>query len=319
MPPRPADVGRFTKLGRSDIDAVCAAFGVGPVADFEEIAAGTINSNYAVRTDTGLLFLRVNEGKAERDVVYEAELVEELSARGVSTPAPHRAIDGRPFAILRDRYVSLFDWVDGDHRSAEDVSALDARAVGRALATLHAAGADLTERFDRSGIYTFADIVQRLVSIRGTDDPELSDAISILSDEAEWLAAQRDVRLAAPRGIIHGDLFRDNVLFCGDTLTGLIDFEQASIGSLAYDLAVCINAWCYTYRFNDELSAALVSGYSEIRELTAQDRAALPVELRAAAMRFTVTRITDVYLPGVSLPGKDFRRFLARLTELRGT
>lgn len=312
-------MGRFTQLCADDIERACAAFGVGDVIGFDEIVAGTINSNYAVRTPGGRLFLRVNEGKSERDVVYEAELVDALAARRVPTPRPHRAADGRPFAVLDGQYVSLFDWVDGDHRSVESVTAQDAHAVGRALALLHRAGAEIAGDFDRAGIYTFADIVARLDSFRDSSDPELADAIAIVSDEAKWLEARAGVRSAATRGIIHGDLFRDNVMFEGEALTGMIDFEQASTGSLAYDLAVCINAWCFSDRFVEDRMTAMEAGYESIRPLTAEDRAALPVELRAAAMRFTVTRITDVYLPKVELPGKDFHRYLARLTAWRST
>jgi len=97
----------------------------------------------------------------------------------------------------------------------------------------------------------------------------------------------------------------------------LLDFEQASTGALVYDLAVCINAWCFVDDFDPALIEALVAGYQQVRPLDPGERALLPVEARAAAMRFTVTRITDVYLPGVDLPGKDFRRYLRRLERLR--
>src|SRR5262249_31525665 len=144
-------------------------------------------------------------------------------------------------------------------------------------------------------------------------------------------AAAAPIRGAAARGIIHGDLFRDNVLWDGPRLVAILDFEQASGGSFAYDLAVCLNDWCWrpgpdragpeepqrggpreVNGVNRVLVGALLAGYQRRRPLPDADRAALPVEMRAAAARFTITRITDVYLARVDNPEKDFRAFLAR-------
>ena len=132
-----------------------------------------------------------------------------------------------------------------------------------------------------------------------------------------WYTLQ--VRHSVTTGIIHGDLFRDNVLWQDGRLVAILDFEQASGGSLAYDLAVCINDWCWSSgQPRIELARALIDGYSRVRLLTDGDRAALPYEIRAAATRFTITRITDVYLARVPNPDKDFRAFLARVEAWRG-
>jgi homoserine kinase type II len=322
-------VARFTQLDDAEVRALAAAFGVGPLTGWREVPAGTINSNFEVATAVGRFFLRINEGKAEADVAYEAELVAALAARGVATPLPLRAVaDGRPYVAFGRRFASLFPWVDGRHRELGEVTPADAGAVGAALARLHRAGLELGPAHRRDGIYTFAAICERFAGLRGSADPELEPAITAIADEIEWLEARAAERAAAPRGIIHGDLFRDNVLFTPAGAASLIDFEQASTGALIYDLAVCVNAWCFTPRsaslrsglvgaFDDSLIAALVAGYEELRPLAAAERALLPVEARAAAMRFTVTRITDVYLPGIEQPGKDFRRYLARLQQLR--
>jgi homoserine kinase type II len=108
------------------------------------------------------------------------------------------------------------------------------------------------------------------------------------------------------------------VLWDGDRISAILDFEQASGGSLAYDLAVCINDWCWTGAPRIELAVALIAGYERVRPLTEGDRVALPIELRASAARFTITRITDVYLAKVANPEKDFRAFLARCEAWRG-
>ncbi len=313
-------MARLTRLDDADVRALAQAFGLGEVASWGEVPAGTINSNYQVEAGGRRWFLRVNEGKSEADVRYEAELVGELAARGVATPRPITAA-GAPLVERRGRWVSVFPWVVGSQRELGALRPADARAVGAALARLHRAGAGLAERFAREGIYTTAHIAARVESLAGDPraaaDRDVARALSDARDELAWLAERAGERARAPRGVIHGDLFRDNVLFAGDHLAALLDFEQASVGAWVYDLAVCANAWGYLEDVVPELVAALLAGYAAVRPLEPVERDLLWVELRAAAVRFTVTRITDVHLPGADLPGKDFRRYLARLHRWR--
>ncbi len=313
-------MARLTRLDDADVRALAVAFGLGEVAAWGEVPAGTINSNHWVEAGGRRWFLRVNEGKSEADVRYEAELVAELAARGVATPRPVTA-GGAPLVERNGRWVSVFPWVAGSQRELGAVRPSDARAVGAALARLHRAGAGLAVRFAREGIYTTAHIAARVDALaadpRATGDPDLARALADARDEMAWLSERAGERARAPRGVIHGDLFRDNVLFAGDDLTALLDFEQASLGAWIYDLAVCANAWCWVDDVLPELFAGLVNGYAAVRALEPVERELFPVELRAAAVRFTVTRITDVYLPGADLPGKDFRRYLARLHRWR--
>ncbi len=309
---------RLTELDRAAIEEIAAAFALGEVRGFHPIDAGTINSNYRVDAAAGRHFLRVNEGKGEAAVAYEAELVGALAGAGVTTPVPLSGPDGLGYLRHRGHLVSVFPWVDGGHRSAGRVSVADAARVGAALADLHRAGLGLPARLHRAeSIYTTADIERRFAGIRELDDPELAEVIELVGAEIEWLEQQATLRAAARRGIIHGDLFCDNVLFDGDRLVALLDFEQASEGSLAYDLAVTLLAWCYGDDFEPATMAAMVAGYRRRRSIDPAEERALYVESRAAAMRFTVTRITDVYLPGRAIAGKDFRRYLARLVRLR--
>lgn len=313
-------MARLTRLDDADVRALADAFGLGEVAAWGEVPAGTINSNHWVEAGGRRWFLRVNEGKSEADVRYEAELVAELAARGVATPRPVTA-GGAPLVERNGRWVSVFPWVAGVQRELGGVRTSDARAVGAALARLHRAGAGLAVRFAREGIYTSAHIAARVDAVssdpRAAADPDLARALADARDEMAWLAERAGERARAPRGVVHGDLFRDNVLFVGDDLAALLDFEQASLGAWIYDLAVCANAWCWEEDVVPELFAGLANGYAAVRPLDPVERALFPVELRAAAVRFTVTRITDVYLPGADLPGKDFRRYLARLHRWR--
>ena len=307
-------VGTFTKAGADELAPLAIAFGLGELERHRAIEAGTINSNYELVTTRGRFFLRINEGKREADVAWEAALVTALAAAGVATPPPLVArATNLPYAPFSDgKWVSVFPWRDGHHVSA--VTAAHARAFGGALAELHVAGLALPFSWRRPSIYDHDHIVARFESFAQTRDRELAHAIAILGEE---LAIARDampIRARATQGIIHGDLFRDNVLWQAERIAAILDFEQASGGSLAYDLAVCINDWCYPAL---DLARSLVAGYEHVRPLPAADREALPYEIRAAAARFTITRITDVYLANVPNPAKDFRDFLSRCEAWR--
>ena len=308
----------FTILDDADLAVIAAVFDIGRLARGHAIEAGTVNSNYALHTDRGRYFVRVNEGKTTRAVRYEAELVAALASAGTPTPVPLGTATGERYCIHRGKLVSVFPWVRGTHRSSGAVTAADAHAVGAALGQLHLVGLELADQFAHASIYTTDRIAERFRGFRDSNDPELTVAIESIGEELAYLSDHAADREAAPRGIIHGDLFADNVMFDGDRISALIDFEQASTGTLVYDLAVCLNAWCYGEAFDSQLVTAMLIGYRSVRELDRAERRSLLVEARAAAMRFAVTRITDVYLPGVELAGKDFRRYLDRLACWRG-
>ncbi len=321
------DVGTFTQLGDRDMAELAVAFGLGTVVAHRPIVDGTINSNFRVETvgdqdhphaETRTTFLRVNEGKSENDVGYEAKLVEALAAGGVPTPAPLPARDGRRYVAHGGKWVSAFPWRPGRHYAADEITPAIAYALGAALAKVHLVGFDLPGEWRRASIYDHAHLVRRFRGFEGTADPQLADAIRLLRDELAEAERARSARTDATHGIIHGDLFRDNVLWDGGEIIAILDFEQASGGSVAYDLAVCINDWCWTGAPRFDLAAGLLEGYGSIRSLPEVDRAAVVIEVRAAATRFTITRITDVYLAKVPNPEKDFRAFLARVEAWRG-
>jgi homoserine kinase type II len=313
-------VGLFTRLGDGELAAITAAFGLGALQRVQPILAGTINSNFAVETDRGPWFVRVNEGKALADVAWEAQLVAALAAAGVATPPPVAALDGRPYAQLggTDKWVSVFPWRVGRHLGSDEITASVAAEFGAALAGFHRAGLELPVAWRRASIYDHDHLVARHARFEASADPVLAPAIAVLRDELAVATAAAAVRTQATHGIIHGDLFRDNVLWDAGHIVAILDFEQASGGSLAYDLAVCINDWCWNGAPRLDVAAALLEAYQRVRPLTAADREALVIEVRSAAARFTITRITDVYLARVYNPDKDFRAFLARCDAWRG-
>jgi homoserine kinase type II len=319
---------------------------------------GTINSNYRLETSEGPIFLRINEGKSDADVRYEADLIWHLGQRGVPTPSIWRTRRGEPFTRLPDpqggphRQVTLMRWVEGDDRTEDQIGPEEARSIGALLGRLHRA----TETFrrGRAGIYTLSHIGERIARLRA--EPRVPDGtVEYLQREAERLRARRASGL--PTWVGHSDLFPDNVLFsrCArrrHEVAWILDLEQAATIPLIYDVAVALLSFCapasrlpspgpgpgedgpavsdaHRGPMLAERAAALLAGYNEVRPLTSAEREGLYEELRFAALRFTVTRLTDVHLrrqpgpgPSASSAGeegahsKDYREFLRRLELL---
>lgn len=306
-------VALFTDLAPGQLLEIGERYFIGAPLETRAIAAGTINSNFYLRAAGGEFFLRVNEGKSLEDVAWEAQLVTWLAHHGFPTLAPITGADGVGYLEFHGKYLSLFPWRSGHHLAPSEVTSAHARCVGEALGQLHRLGELAPPTWRRRSIYDQPHLRARFERLVALSDPFLRRAMDVLHRAmAEAEQAER-LRSAATLTLVHGDLFRDNVLWDGERLVAILDFEQASGGSAAYDLAVCLNDWCWDGGARPDLVDALLQGYQSERPLTAPDRAALPIEVRAAAMRFTITRITDVYLARVNNLEKDFRDFLARL------
>ncbi|HEY8924928.1 MAG TPA: homoserine kinase [Polyangia bacterium] len=307
----------FRSLGSDDVREILALYGLTYVGH-TAIAVGTVNTNVKVETGEGTRFLRINEGKSVEDVAREAAIVEHVAARGVSTPAPFRTKEGGAFGTWQGQIVSLFPWRGGRTLPRSEVQPVHARAAGEALARLHLAGESFPDH--RPGRYEPDEIDRRLARIQTVagSDPALAAAVEALGPELDSLATARVTGL--PQGLIHGDLFLDNVLYEQDRLAALLDFEQASWGRLAYDLAVTLLAFAFGREdFRPEMVEALLAGYVALRPVTPAERDGFGAELRFVACRFAVTRITDVYLKRAAgaAPGKDFRRYLLRLDRVK--
>jgi homoserine kinase type II len=301
-----------TQLSADQLSDFASRYGLGDYIDGEAIDAGTINSNYSVSTQKGRYFLRVNEGKSEDDVSWEAELVSRVAAASIPTPVPLE-VDGRRYLRWNEKYISVFPWVQGTHRRRDWVSPRDVAGVSAALADLHRV--DWSGMPEREGIYTLRHIDERLAGIDPAGDIELAENLSELRAELDY---QRELAPLPGRGVIHQDLFRDNVLFDGKWIAALLDFEQACIGEFLYDLAVVINAWCFgDHGFMKGLVCAAIGAYQERAGVDLDIESALYPQCRRAAARFAVTRITDVYLVGDNDPEKDYRRYVRRLSAWR--
>ncbi len=306
-----------TQLDDLAIRQIASAFELGYVRDWRPVAAGTINTNYALHTEVGAFFLRVNEGKSLSEVLYEVAVVEHWAANEVPTPLPLLSQAGTRFVLREGKYISVFPWLPGSQVDSMTIGVSHCQSLGRHMARLHRTGRQANGKLQVDSRYSESHLRELFETIATSEDPVLAKAIALLREELEWLASQSATRASLERGLIHGDLFPDNVLIEGDTIVWLLDFEQACYGTLIGDLAVAVNSWCFAEAFEPARMQALLEGYCSELGIEGVDKDALHIELRASAARFTITRISDVYLPGLKVQGKDFRRFLMRLAHWR--
>ncbi len=309
----------YTPIELAAARALARRFGVEATA-VTPIAAGSVNSNYRLESVTGASYLlRIYEEASAADAETEARLLRRLAAAGLPTPCPLPRCDGAGVSVPASdapgqRPVSLFPWRDGDMLCQARVTPPAATRVGAALARTHLALAGADEsRPDRFG----PDALRaRLRTIAAAPDPSLGQMVPVIDARLARAATALDPTL--PRGIVHGDLFRDNVLWRDGVIVALLDFESAAEGSFAYDLMVTVLAWCYGDDLDLALVRSMLDGYQGVRPLSARERQALGPEGRMAALRFTVTRITDFTLrPAREAHAmKDWRRFWARLARL---
>lgn len=286
------------------------------VASVEGIPAGSVNSSYALHLDDGTrVFLRLYETRTLDAAAEETRMLAHLAREGVPTPdaLPRTDDPSRAIVAYEGKPAAVFPWSEGEPVCQRAVTAAHTRRVGEGLARVHRAGASFRDPPpDRFALYHLA---ERLAKIDTESlPPALKADVAMLTRKVEALRGEAP---CTPGALIHGDLFRDNVLWQGDRLSALIDFESASWGSGAFDLMVTALAWCYGDALDLGLVRAMVTGYRSVRDLTETERAELHRAARTAAVRFAVTRVTDFELrPRGTGVFKDYRRFVARLAAI---
>jgi len=280
----------YTEVNDEALGAFLEGYDLGRVVSFKGIAEGVENSNFLMRTEAGQFILTLYEKRVkEADLPFFVGLMEHLSKRGVICPQPVRAKNGEALGRLAGRAAAIVTFLDGlwiRRPRAEHCG-----QVGEALARMHEAGLG------------FALTRANALSIDGW--PALFAAAEARADEvAPGLAAETAAELAAlkaawpaglPGGVVHADLFPDNVFFLNDKLSGLIDFYFACNDAFAYDLGVCLNAWCFEPdgQFNISKGMAMIRGYEKRRPLEPAEVEALPILARGSALRFMLTRLVD--------------------------
>jgi len=305
-------VAVYTDIGFDELGAVLAAYDIGVARSFKGIAEGVENSNFLLQTDRCTFILTLYEKRVRADdLPFFLSLLEHLAGKGIPCPQPLRTRDGAQSVVLKERPAALLTFLDG--LSLDRPRANHCAAAGAALAALHRAGSDFAARRSNSLSITGWHRLAKSIGAR---------ADSVETGLAELIAANLDALedswpAGLPTGVIHGDLFPDNVLFTGGKVSGLIDFYFACDDFYAYDLAVMINAWCFEPggRFSRARSQRLIGSYAKERALSAQELAALPILARGAALRFLLTRLQDwlEYDTNALVRRKDPREFAHHL------
>ena len=280
----------YTEVNDDELEAFIASYGVGKLLSFKGIAEGVENTNYILHTSSGPYILTLYEKRvAVRDLPFFLRLMQHLSSRGVPCPLPVARANGEVLGELSGRSAALVTFLEGFWTRKPNAN--HCAQVGKALAELHLAGQDFAmQRANALGPHGWRPLFERFQSDADSITANLSVTIS---EELDQLASAWPSDL--PSGVIHADLFPDNVFFIGDTLSGLIDFYFACNDFFAYDLAICLNAWCFEkdFQLNLTKSRALFRGYESVRPLSAGEREAMPILARGAALRFLLTRAYD--------------------------
>jgi homoserine kinase type II len=305
-------VAVYTDVAAEELAAFLAGYDIGDLLSYKGIAEGVENSNFLVHTSRGHFILTLYERRvAAADLPFFLGLMEHLHARGISCPQPVKNRNGEVLGEVASRPAAMITFLDG--MWIRRPTPQHCAALGAALAKLHLAGLD------------FAKSRANALSVEGWR--RLYAACSERANEVQrelksYLAAELShVERAWPRdlpqGVIHADLFPDNVFFLGSKLSGLIDFYFACTDALAYDVAICLNAWCFEtdHSYNVTKGRSLLQAYGQVRALSAAERGALPLLARGAALRFLLTRLVDWFdvPPGALVRPKDPLEYYRKL------
>ena len=307
----------YTDVADDELRSFIALYDIGEVLSCKGIAEGVENSNFLVTTEHGNFILTLYEKRvAPEDLPFFIALMEHLAAHGVACPTPVRARDGIALRQLCGRPAAVVTFLAG--MWPRRIQPFHCAGLGAALAELHRAGASfgMTRANDLS-VAGWRRLYEACRLRAGEVQPGLAEEL-----EAEVALVEAEWPLDLPSGVIHADLFPDNVFFREREVSGLIDFYFACTDFFSYDLAVCINAWCFEAdgSLNVTKARLLLEGYRRARPLTAAELGALPLLARGSALRFLLTRLFDwLNQPaGPLVRPKDPLEFLRKLRFHRG-
>lgn len=280
----------YTEVSDEELNEFVDGYDIGALLSYKGIAEGVENSNYLIHTENGNFILTLYEKRVDsNDLPFFLGLKEHLASKGLNCPVPIKNRDGKSLGHLAGRPAAIISFLDGMWVRRPNVSHCE--QLGAALAEMHEAGQDFEltrpNALSVSGWRPlFAMCGDRADNVQAGLHTEIQSELDFM--ESNW-------PVSLPTGVIHADLFPDNVFFLRNELSGLIDFYFACNDLLAYDIAICINAWCFEAddMFNVTKIRALLKGYQSVRPLEEAELAALPLLSRGAALRFLLTRLYD--------------------------
>jgi homoserine kinase type II len=302
----------YTDVPDEELRAFIAEYAIGEVVSCKGIAEGVENSNFLLRTEAGTYILTLYEKRVSpADLPFFIALMEHLAAHGIACPTPVKARDGVALRRLCSRPAALVSFLDG--MWPRRIQPFHCAGVGDALARLHLAGAAFAlHRPNNLSVAGWRSLFEACRARAHEVRPGLAEELG-----AELDALERCWPQGLPTGVVHADLFPDNVFFRHEEVSGLIDFYFACTDFLAYDLAICLNAWCFESdgSFNVTKARLLLASYRAVRPLAAEEFAALPLLARGSALRFLLTRLYDWlnHPPGAFVRPKDPLEYLQKL------
>ena len=308
----------YTEVAFDEAAALIASVGLGALQALSPCKGGIENTNYFADSAAGRFVITVFERLRADELPFYLQLMKHHAEHALPVPRPHADASGALVLALAGKPAAIVDRLPGEHHLAPDAD--DCAGVGTMLARLHASARDFAPaQPNLRGLAWWNETVPVVV-------PHLSrEQAALMEDE---LAYQRQLAASSayatlPRAAIHGDLFRDNVMFVGRTLAGVFDFYFAGVDTLLFDIAVALNDWCIDLasgRLDEDRASALVSAYEALRPLETAEVRLVPALMRAAAFRFWLSRAWDQYLPrdAVVLAAHDpdhFERVLGQRRE----
>jgi homoserine kinase type II len=302
----------YTDVTAEELADFLAGYELGELLSYKGIAEGVENSNFLVHTSAGTYILTLYEKRvAAKDLPFFLGLMQHLASRGITCPLPIKNKKGEALGKVSGRPAAIISFLDG--LWIRRPSAVHCAGLGEALAKLHLAGLDFQgKRRNTLSVGGWRPLFEHCRDRVNEVQRSLRDLI-----EKELATLERDWPRGLPQGVIHADLFPDNVFFLGDKLSGMIDFYFACNDALAYDVAICLNAWCFEadHSYNVTKGRALLQNYARVRALSEDERAALPRLARGAALRFLLTRLVDWFNvpPGALVRPKDPMEYFRKL------
>jgi len=302
----------YTEVGDEELNHFSANYDIGEFLSCKGIAEGIENSNFALTTTTGNFILTLYEKRVDPDdLPFFLGLMDHLAEAGIPCPTPVHGKDGEALRQLCGRPAAIVTFLSG--MWPRRISPGHCQEVGRALAELHLAGSDFNmSRANSLSVKDWRPLLARSEHRADEVAPGLAKELAAELDDLEkgWPEG-------LPSGVIHADLFPDNVFFREGQLTGMIDFYFACTDMFAYDLAICLNAWCFEtdLSFNITKARRLLTAYRKVRDFSADELHALPLLARGSAMRFLLTRLYDwLNTPkGAMVTPKNPQEYLAKL------
>ncbi len=307
----------YTLIDREELARIVEDYGLGKLLVSDGVASGSINTHYFLNTARGKYLLKIDEVKSELEVKREIDLLLFLRKHAFPCPQPLSDRKGRQYRDLGGKCISLYRHIEGNTFDSSEFSSGQLEDVGREFASLHLIGKGYKKGIENR--FSFDRVFELYRDIRDKLPGYFKKVTRTLDEEVEYLHYYLEGKL--PKGVIHGDLFGDNLLFKGDKVVGVLDFEAACRGKFVYDIATAVNALCFVEgKYHLPRFEALIAGYESLRTLSLAEWDAFPNELRFSALRFTITRLKDFFLRPLDerlRASKDFQEFYDRLRILR--